>query len=361
MDETGKNAIISRQSEDSPIQPGERVAIPFTAEDARNLAELRQTSTAANTLRAYRNDWTRFCEWCAAREGDPRAATPENVAAYLASLCNEGLLYSSIARAAAGIGGQLEKYDRATWLSQPWQVKAVLKDLSKKLGRAPRYHKKPISIELLERGIAAAYPGDSIREARNRAILVFGYYIATRRSELAQLRFGSLNTEHFAKGIGLTLLRSKTDQEGAGFKKFVFWQPRARYCPVKCLMGWINGAGLLRGGLASNEAFVFRELTCVQRVLDRPMNPTCVSRAVKEVVAAIGLDPLAYGAHSLRAGFVTDAAGKGYSLEWIANQTGHRSIEQLRRYIRRLMPWEQNATEGFYERRWGEDDEDDDE
>jgi integrase len=361
MADQTKRSIISKQYEPYALDPSVRVAIPFTAEDVQDLAELRQSAVPANTARAYGNDWTNFCGWCAGRRGDPVAATPENVATYLAHLRKEGLMYASIARASAGIQAELAKYDRATWLSQPWQVKAVLKDLRRKLGVSPRYAKKPVSIELLERGIAAAYPSDSIRDTRNRAILALGYYLATRRGELSKVRFGDLDTSRIDdKGIGVNLDRSKTDQEGAEGRKWVFWQRSARYCPVRCLLDWVWRAELVKGGRAPRDSYVFRRLSPAQRVLDWPMNSVAVSRAVKEAVAAVGLDPGNYGAHSLRAGFVTDAAGKGYSLEWIANQTGHRSLEVLRKYIRRLTPWEQNATEGFYERRWGGDDDDDD-
>jgi site-specific recombinase XerD len=361
MAENAKNSMIPGGYRLDEVGHTSRVAIPFTSEDAEDLAELRQQAVPDNTARAYRNDWARFSEWCATRGGDPVTATPENVATYLAGLRKEYLLYSSIARAAAGIQGELKKNDPATWLSQPWQVKAVLKDLRKNIGVAPRFQKKAMSIELLERGIAAAYPGDSIRETRNRSILTLGYYIATRRLELAQLQFAGLDTSKLAdKGLGVAIRRSKSDQEGRITQKWVHWQRNARYCPVQCLLDWVRRGKLVKEGLAPRDAYVFRELTHTQRILDGPMNAVAVARAVKEVAAAIGLDPADYGAHSLRVGFVTDAAGKGYSLEWIANQTGHRSLEQLRKYIRRMTPWEQNATEGFYDRRHGGGDEEED-
>ncbi len=49
--------------------------------------------------------------------------------------------------------------------------------------------------------------------------------------------------------------------------------------------------------------------------------------------AAVGLDPKDYGGHSLRAGLATAAAaGKGECA--IMAQTGHKSVERVRRYIR---------------------------
>lgn len=224
------------------------VAVRVTAEDRRALDDLHQASAAPNTERAYRNDWGRFSEWCAARGGDPTLATPENVAVYLAGLRLEGFLYVSIARAAAGICYELAKHDRRTWLSRPFEVRAVLKDLARTMGRATRFDKKPLTLDLLEPGVTAAYPGWSLREARNRAMVVFGYYMATRRVELVSLRFGDLDTSDLAYGIGVTITKSKTDQEAEGIPKYVYRQPETRYCPVQALTDWGTTAGLIGTG-----------------------------------------------------------------------------------------------------------------
>jgi len=52
---------------------------------------------------------------------------------------------------------------------------------------------------------------------------------------------------------------------------------------------------------------------------------------VRQAEAAIGLDASAFGSHSLRAGFVTEAGEDGASELRIEAQTGHRDIATLRR------------------------------
>jgi integrase len=47
-----------------------------------------------------------------------------------------------------------------------------------------------------------------------------------------------------------------------------------------------------------------------------------------------GLEPVKYAGHSLRAGRATSAAIAGASERSIMNQTGHRSVQMVRRYIR---------------------------
>jgi integrase len=48
----------------------------------------------------------------------------------------------------------------------------------------------------------------------------------------------------------------------------------------------------------------------------------------------VGLDPARYAGHSLRAGLATSAAAAGASERVIMSQTGHRSADMVRRYIR---------------------------
>jgi len=59
-----------------------------------------------------------------------------------------------------------------------------------------------------------------------------------------------------------------------------------------------------------------------------------VARIVKKLAQRAGLDAAKYAGHSLRAGHATSAAIAGASERSIMNQTGHRSVQMVRRYIR---------------------------
>ena len=56
-----------------------------------------------------------------------------------------------------------------------------------------------------------------------------------------------------------------------------------------------------------------------------------------------GLDATQYAGHSLRAGFATSAARGGASERAIMDQTGHRSLLVVRRYIREGNLFRDNA------------------
>ena len=79
---------------------------------------------------------------------------------------------------------------------------------------------------------------------------------------------------------------------------------------------------------------VFRSIDRHGRLRPSRLAPADVARVVKKLVLRAGLDPARYAGHSLRAGHATSAAIAGASERSIMNQTGHRSVQMVRRYIR---------------------------
>jgi integrase len=73
------------------------------------------------------------------------------------------------------------------------------------------------------------------------------------------------------------------------------------------------------------------------------LSPADVARVVKKLAERAGLDPVKYAGHSLRAGHATTAAASGASERSIMNQTGHRSVQMVRRYIREGSLFRENS------------------
>ena len=67
------------------------------------------------------------------------------------------------------------------------------------------------------------------------------------------------------------------------------------------------------------------------------------ARIVKRCAQRAGLDPQRYAGHSLRAGFATTAAERQVPEQEIMDQTGHKSLLMLRRYIRKRSVLKNNA------------------
>ena len=59
-----------------------------------------------------------------------------------------------------------------------------------------------------------------------------------------------------------------------------------------------------------------------------------INKIVKKRIKLIGLDESLYGAHSLRAGFITQSVSSGKTIYETIKFTGHRDIETAQSYIR---------------------------
>jgi integrase len=212
--------------------------------------------------------------------------------------------------------------------------------------------------------------------ARERAILLFGLASGVRRSELAVLRLSDVSFEprgvvvRIAQSISArrVLGPSKTDTEGTGRRLAVLRAPDAAQCPVRALESLcthvrdLAQAAAKRGvGPDPDEQpdawciFLPARPSPAGRVLvARPrshIEPSAVLRCVQEAAAELGKHAQDFGAHSLRAGFVTIAADNGATIEEIMSTTGHQSFEQVRGYIRRESPFDRNASRVFFEPR----------
>jgi len=96
---------------------------------------------------------------------------------------------------------------------------------------------------------------------------------------------------------------------------------------VRTVQEWIALAGIGAGPL-------FRSINRHGHLGRRRLSGIDVARIVKKLAVRAGLDSAKYAEHSLRAGHATAAAIAGASERSIMNQTGHRSVQMVRRYIR---------------------------
>ncbi len=106
----------------------------------------------------------------------------------------------------------------------------------------------------------------------------------------------------------------------------------------------VNGACLLACELGWSGP-LFRTLNRHSQVLARRLSGEGVALIVKRHVERLGYNPAAFAGHSLRAGLATSAAVAGKSERAIMNQTGHRSVTTVRRYIRDGDLFRENAAD----------------
>lgn len=200
-------------------------------------------------------------------------------------------------------------------------VKQWIKGLRKTIGTAQK--QKRAATKNIIRALLIEIDGNRLIDIRNRAIIALGYAGAFRRSELVQLDIDDLEFDN--EGLYVTLRRSKTDQEGKGIRKYIYYADQSAFCPVRSVQRWIKAANVTHGAL-------FRRISKGGKVGDR-ISDKAIYDIVRDTAKKAGFDQKEFGGHSLRRGLITQLAKNGVEERHIMAHTGHRSVLTVRSYI----------------------------
>jgi site-specific recombinase XerD len=305
-----------------PPPPSAELAVSDTLKLALEAARrFVSMATAPNTLKAYTADWADFAGWCAEQHLAALPARPETVGLYCATLA-ETHKASTITRRLAAIAKQHRNagFDSPASMRHS-AVHDVIAGIRRERGTRPDV-KRALSTDELRRMITAMPTTN--HGLRDRALLLIGFAGAFRRSELAALQLGEV--EDGDEGLKILIRRSKTDQEGEGREVGIPYGSDPKTCPVRAYRKWIATAGITEGP-------VFRAFRNRTMMADG-ITDQVVARIVKKAAERVGIDANVLAGHSLRSGHATTAARNGASEASIMKQTGHRSVQMVRRYIR---------------------------
>ncbi len=296
---------------------------------AQEVTEYASQAKAPHTVKAYQSDWVHFVAWCESVGLQSLPAAPETVAAYLAYLAGTHKA-STLQRRVSSIS-QAHQMKGVPNPASSTLVKLTLQGIRRAKGTAPTQVAPAVVSDV--QAMINTLP-DNLLGLRDRALLLLGFAGAFRRSELVALNVEDL--EHTPEGLKVTLRHSKTDQEGEGVVKGIPMGRREETCPVKAVKAWCDAAGITEGAL-------FRSVNRHGQVQPGRLSDKAVALVVKRSAAAAGLDAAKYSGHSLRAGLATSAAAAGVQERSIMRQTGHKSVNMVRRYIREGELFRDNA------------------
>lgn len=288
-------------------------------------------SRSDQTWRAYRSDWALFETWCVIVALPPLPAKPETVAMFIASQASDGLSPSTLNRRLAAIrlvhlgAGHPSPHNTI-------QVTEVMRGIRRDWGKPPA-KKAPAVDEDIKKMVGLIEPGTA-KGLRDRAILLFGFAGAFRRSELVALN--TWNLEERDEGLKVTIEQSKTDQEGLGQVIAILRKSDSPYCPVQALQDWLTVARIEKGAL-------FHRMYRSDKVGSSRLSAQSVAMIIKDCAHNAGLDSSTYSGHSLRSGFLTSAARNRASIFKMADQSRHRSLDMLRQYVKDEELFEDNA------------------
>ena len=196
--------------------------------------------------------------------------------------------------------------------------------------------KKPLLINGLKEiiNVIDQQKKEEIKKLRDRSIILIGFSGGFRRNEIVSLDYDDL--DFVPEGLKITLKRSKTDQFGEGSVKALPYFDSAEYCPVVSIKKWIEISKINSGPL-------FRRFVKGSKLSEKRLTDQTVALLIKEYLTLAGIDSKNYSGHSLRSGFATTAAESGVDERNIMAMTGHKSSEMVRRYIREVNLFKNNA------------------
>jgi integrase len=371
---TGRRGRHSRPVELLSSAPNDALAIPGGGADA--VRGFQEAASSPNTRRGYNTDWVAFTSWCGVNDAVPLPADPLTVAAYLAYSANLVDSAGEWFYAPGTLARWLASINKAHHLagfgkpgSHP-DVETTMAGIRRTRSR-PQARKTPLLLADLKQVLAhidvKSFPAGVIGH-RDYLILLLGFVGAYRRSELTGFEVRDVRL-HAEDGLHVLLRQSKTDQDGRGSVKGLPFGMNPLTCAPCAYVRWVrvlaaNELGrveviktlatadtskhVCRGPAPELSSLnlrmpVIRPVMKNGTIADRPASGAVINTVVQNRVAAVGLNAPLFGAHSLRAGFVTQAFRAGATHHEVMRQTGHKNVTTLEIYSRENDPLAHNA------------------
>lgn len=312
---TPHSPIVVRPVEAPPVAYSD---IDFTI--STRAAQRLINSTAENTRIAYRRVWKDFREWCEAEGRVHLPATAQTLTEYVDLLCEAKSAPNTIAQAISTIRS---KHADAGYQDEPDSKEPLkaLKTYRRQWAEDGNREKQatPIMPDAL-RAMVATCDLSTLQGVRDRALLLLGFNMMARRSEVVGLNQGDV--VETAEGLVVYVKRSKTDQAARGVTVAVPRGKHADMCPVEAVNAW--KARLTERGLTDGP--LFRPIDRHGRVGGEPDGAGKAAvrlsgKSACDVVRRRGVLanlPAKYTSHGLRAGAATTAYATGVPISEIA-------------------------------------------
>lgn len=306
---------------------------------------------AANTTTAYKRQWALFVVWCEHTGRVSLPATAETLAEYVTVLADHGSPHlntddeAQLEDPEASHGASPSTIDQAIaairtahrsagYGGQPDTAGArlVLRAHRRAWGRKRKA--SPVMIDPL-RAMVATCDTTTLKGLRDRVVLVLGFALMARRSELVALDLDDVTETD--DGLTVLIRSSKTDQDAEGAEIPIPYGQHTDTCPVRVVRAW-------RAALAEHGITTGRLLRSITRWngIRKSLSAAAVNLIVQARAIDAGLpDPEKYSAHSLRAGGPSAAYRAGAPVSAIAAHgrwaegspvvLGYIRVEDLRR------------------------------
>ncbi|WP_043634668.1 site-specific integrase [Chromobacterium haemolyticum] len=287
-----------------------------------------QAATRENTKRSYQAAIRHFeVEW-----GGFLPATADSMARYLADYADKLAINTLKQRLAA-----LAQWHIDQGFPDPTKAPVVRKVFKgiQALHPAQEQQAKPLQIEHLvqvigwiDQAIVLARQqqeaGAELRHARDKALLLLGFWRGFRGDELIRLQVEYIEAMP-GQGMRCFLPQSKGDRQIQGRTYKV--PALVTLCPVTAYGEWIHLAKLTKGP-------VFRGIDRWGNVSPEGLHINSLLKLMRSLFGHAGLEtPKAFSSHSLRRGFAGWANTNGWDIKTLMEYVGWKDVKSAMRYI----------------------------
>lgn len=299
-----------------------------------------------NTKRSYATAWKEWCRYCKAADvslGDVSPGVFTGFALWLergrpAPEAEPGkpAAPSTIRQRLYGAVTALRDHDIAVPAGVTEQANEAVKAYERRLARDGERRgtgsAPAVTVKHL-RAMCAEIGSDTLTDVRDRAILLVGFAIAARRTELAHLHVADITDD--PNGLVVEVRYTKTEPRTVA----VPYGTRQNTCPVQAWRAW-RDAARLTGGRA------FRSIDRHGN-LGETISGQAVSAVVTDAADRAGL-MVRFTGHSLRRGLATEARRTGHDTRSIAEQGGWSpNSAVLFGYMQIVDRWNDNPLDGI--------------
>jgi len=288
-------------------------------------------SIPKNTLDAYKRDWGSFEAWCQEWGQSSMPASDATLVLYLTWMADQGYKPRTIERAVSGIcfahrQDKKRNPDGKTPKSPELKLhlRAIKRDLGMELAQAA-----PILAEDLTTIMRVMHKTEvlSMRDIRDKAALLVGWFGCLRRSEIAGLQ--RRDVVFGRDGLVVKLRSGKTQKDGAVVEVAVVPAENKLVCPVRALRELVD---------SHDEEHVFsksmKEAILIDVAMPANQMRAIVLRWVKRAKLPEPPAGQSYSPHSLRAGSITSAAMRDLPDWRIMEHSRHKTFSVYAKYIR---------------------------
>ena len=319
------------------------IIIPFSDKLKKN-SELEYLNMSAQayfmeslspaTRKAYATDWRCFLEFCEIHGYTALGCDTAILTLFLTQQAEIGKAPQTLQRRLAAIKFMHELSGVVSPINDK-MIAIIMKGIRRKNATRPKATKDPLRADMLD-DILRFCDTDTLQGLRDKAILLFGFSGAFRRSEICAVQMDDL--EETPEGLKVFIRSSKGDQMGEG--QIVALPHGTRFPVTQTLKQWVRAAGI-------HEGYVFRSVRKGGKSVGTALEPLYVAQIIKKYLQKAGYDSSLYAAHSLRSGFLTEAAEHGASLFKMLEVSRHKSTDTLMHYIRVGNLFKDHAGKGF--------------